>query len=124
MVHSVNIEGRCLRLAGRYESAALPGLGVSEMLATLDETMQCSFLIVSSINVFDDSDDFLISFVGVAVFVLLTAADTQKIKQLGNQLIADRQTVDKVALTCALTLYLDFINLFLFLLRIMGKRRD
>ena len=78
------------------------------------------------VNIFLQSQqfDFLISLVGVAVFVLLTAVDSQKIKRLGQELIADRQTVDKVALVCALSLYLDFINLFLFLLRIMGQRKD
>lgn len=68
--------------------------------------------------------DFLISCIGVVVFVLLTAVDSQKIKQLGAQLIGDSETVEKVALVCALTLYLDFLNLFLFLLRFMGQRRD
>jgi len=68
--------------------------------------------------------DYVVSMVGVVLFTLLTAADTQKIKQLHQQLIADRQTKSKIALLGALTLYLDFINLFLFLLRFMGGRRN
>ena len=78
------------------------------------------------VNVFLQSFwvDYVVSMVGVVLFTLLTAADTQKIKQLQQQLIADRQTRSKVALLGALTLYLDFINLFLFLLRFMGGRRN
>lgn len=69
--------------------------------------------------------DLVLSGVGVVIFALLTAYDTQKIKQLGRELLIDgRQEMRKVALLGALTLYLDFINLFLFLLRFMGKQRE
>lgn len=68
--------------------------------------------------------DFIISCVGVVIFSLLTAYDSQKIKQLGQRLIADRQTVNKVAILGALTLYLDFINLFLYLLQFTGRRQQ
>lgn len=68
--------------------------------------------------------DLLLSAVGVVVFAALTAYDTQKIKQMGSQLMSDGQMASKVAVIGALTLYLDFINLFLFLLRFMGRRRN
>ncbi len=68
--------------------------------------------------------DLLLSAVGVIVFAALTAYDTQKIKQMGSQLMSDGQMASKVAVIGALTLYLDFINLFLFLLRFMGRRRS
>jgi FtsH-binding integral membrane protein len=68
--------------------------------------------------------DLMISAIGVLIFCVLTAYDTQKIKQIGQELITDEETLSKVALICALTLYLDFINLFLFLLRFLGKRRQ
>ena len=68
--------------------------------------------------------DLVLSGIGVIVFVLLTAYDTQKIKRLGQQMVASKETMAKIAILGALTLYLDFINLFLFLLRFMGKRRD
>jgi len=115
--------------AGMFGIMALYGAFTKTDLSTIGSyaTMALFGIIIAMIvNIFLQSSqfDFLISFVGVAVFVLLTAADTQKIRQLGNQLVMDRQTIEKVALLCALTLYLDFINLFLFLLRIMGKRRD
>lgn len=67
--------------------------------------------------------DLLLSGIGVIIFSLLTAYDTQKIKQLGQRMLAEQETIQKVAVLGALTLYLDFINLFLFLLRFMGRRR-
>ena len=65
---------------------------------------------------------WIITYAGVLIFVGLTAYDTQKIKQmLANQEI-NVQT-QKLALLGALSLYLDFINLFLYLLRIFGDRK-
>jgi FtsH-binding integral membrane protein len=67
---------------------------------------------------------WIISYVGVAIFIGLTAYDTQKIKQLANACYTeDEETQNKVALLGAITLYLDFINLFLYILRIFGKRK-
>ncbi|WP_426490733.1 Bax inhibitor-1/YccA family protein [Hymenobacter sp. 102] len=63
------------------------------------------------------------SCVGVVLFVALTAYDTQKMKALAFVGINDEETDRKAAVLGALTLYLDFVNLFLFLLRIFGRRR-
>ena len=65
---------------------------------------------------------WITTFVGVLVFAGLTAWDAQKIQQMA--LMADdvNESTQKMALLGALTLYLDFINLFLYLLRIFGKR--
>ncbi len=68
--------------------------------------------------------DLVLSGIGVIVFVLLTAYDTQKIKRLGQQMVAGKEAMAKISILGALTLYLDFINIFLFLLRFMGRRRD
>ena len=68
--------------------------------------------------------DLVLSGIGVVVFVLLTAYDTQKIKRLGQQMVAGKEAMAKISILGALTLYLDFINIFLFLLRFMGRRRD
>ncbi len=68
--------------------------------------------------------DLMLSGLGVILFTLLTAYDTQKLKQLSQQFLADQEVMAKVALMGALTLYLDFINLFLFLLRFMGQKRE
>jgi len=66
--------------------------------------------------------DFAISAIGVLIFAGLTAWDTQKIKEMYSA--NDDGTVSgRKAVMGALTLYLDFINLFLFLLRFMGDRR-
>ena len=83
-------------------------------------------IIATLVNYFVQSSrfDMIISFVGVIIFTLLTAYHTQRIKQIAQQLIADHETMGKVSLFGALTLYLDFINLFLFLLRFTGQRRS
>ena len=59
-----------------------------------------------------------------ALFCALIAYDTQKIKHIARELITDDDTLGKVAVVCALTLYLDFINLFLNLLQLFGGRKD
>jgi FtsH-binding integral membrane protein len=66
--------------------------------------------------------DYIISAVGVLIFTGLTAYDMQKLKQIGMQVDAGTDEGNKYALMGALTLYLDFINLFLFLLRFLGNR--
>lgn len=83
-------------------------------------------IIAGLVNLFVRSTQFdlVISAIGVLIFTVLTAYDTQKLKMLAQNLSADRETVSKIAVIGALTLYLDFINLFLFLLRFMGKKRE
>jgi len=68
--------------------------------------------------------DYILSGIGVIVFVLLTAYDTQRIKQMARPMLVEQDVIGKITLLGALTLYLDFINLFLFLLRFMGNRRE
>ena len=65
-----------------------------------------------------------LSIMSVLIFTGLTAYDTQKIKQLNTLGNAGTGEDTKEAISGALTLYLDFINLFLSLLRLMGSRRD
>jgi uncharacterized protein len=81
-------------------------------------------IIASLINFFLNSESmqYLISFIGVLVFTGLTAYDVQKLKRLGTEMVAGQESTRKYAIMGALSLYLDFINLFLFLLRFMGKR--
>lgn len=67
---------------------------------------------------------WIITYVGVIVFVALTAYDVQKLKSLGSTLsIEDQDAFRKYSIIGALTLYLDFINLFLMMIRIFGNRR-
>ena len=67
---------------------------------------------------------WIVTYLGVLIFVALTAYDTQKIKRMGASVDDDgSDDVRKAAIMGALILYLDFINLFLYLLRLFGKRR-
>ena len=66
----------------------------------------------------------IISYIGVAIFVALTAYDVQRIRTMLAQFEYADESAQKVALIGALSLYLDFINLFLYLIRIFGDRRD
>ena len=69
--------------------------------------------------------DWAITYVGVLVFVILAAYDAQKIQRLGVTAAAQGEaTLSRQAILGALALYLDFVNLFLFLLRIFGRSRD
>jgi hypothetical protein len=82
-------------------------------------------IIATLVNVFfvkSAGFDLLLSYLGVLIFVGLTAYDTQKIKQMLLQVEFADEGAQKIALLGALSLYLDFINLFLYLLRIFGSR--
>lgn len=82
-------------------------------------------IIAMVVNMFLNSDSlsFIISIIGVLVFVGLTAYDTQKIKKMSGTIEDGTEMATKAAIMGALALYLDFINLFLFFLRLMGNRR-
>ncbi|HEY5533800.1 MAG TPA: Bax inhibitor-1/YccA family protein [Ignavibacteria bacterium] len=82
-------------------------------------------IIASVVNIFLKSSMlyWIISYAGVVIFVGLTAWDTQKLKRMSQEMNFDSEQGKKAAVLGALTLYLDFINMFLFLLRIMGSRK-
>ncbi len=82
-------------------------------------------IIATIVNIFLASSTlyWIISYAGVAIFIGLTAYDTQKIKNMSLELDADSEQGKKGAVMGALALYLDFINMFIFLLRIFGNRR-
>lgn len=109
-----------MSLYGYLTKADLTSMGSMSMMALI------GLIIGMVVNMFLQSEkfDYILSGIGVVVFVLLTAYDTQKIKQIARPMLVDQQLIEKVTLLCALTLYLDFVNLFLYLLRFMGKRRD
>ena len=81
-------------------------------------------IIASIVNIFLGSStlQWIISIAGVIIFVGLTAWDTQKIKAMAE--MTDVSQAGKVSTLGALSLYLDFINLFIYLLRILGSSRD
>lgn len=80
-------------------------------------------IIASIVNIFwgNSTFDLIISGVGVLIFVGLTAYDAQKIKQM-LYAADDNEVTQKIAVLGALSLYLDFVNLFLYLLRFFGRR--
>lgn len=115
--------------AGTFGAMALYGTITKRDLSSLGNILIMALfgLIIASIaNWFLKSETFywIITYVGVIIFVGLTAYDAQKIKEMiranGNEI---NETSQKIALMGALSLYLDFINLFLYLLRIFGDRR-
>ncbi|MBR4157266.1 MAG: Bax inhibitor-1/YccA family protein [Bacteroidales bacterium] len=83
-------------------------------------------IIATIVNVFMHSArmDYIISIFGVLIFTGLTAFDVQKIKHIGNSGINDGEMMAKITVHAALSLYLDFLNLFLYLLRFFGNSRD
>jgi FtsH-binding integral membrane protein len=83
-------------------------------------------VIASLVNIFLRSDAvyFVVTYIGVIVFVGLTAYDTQKIKAMGAEAGSGEEAAGKIAVLGALALYLDFVNLFLLMLRLVGRQRD
>ena len=82
-------------------------------------------IIASVVNMFMHSETlyWIVSYAGVLIFVGLVAYDTQKIKMMIEQYGTADENGHKLALMTALTLYLDFVNLFIKLLQLMGKRK-
>lgn len=115
--------------AGMFFAMALYGYVTHADLSQLGSILLMALfglLIGLFANMFLQSSKFdvILSTAGVLIFALLTAYDTQHIKYLGRLMLTEGQDVSKVAVFGALTLYLDFINLFLYLLNLTGKRRD
>ena len=115
--------------AGTFGAMALVGYTTKTDLTSMGKLLFMALLgiiIASVVNMFVASSglDLILSYVGVLVFVGLTAYDTQKIKQMCQSAPDAGETTQKLALIGALSLYLDFINLFLYLLRIFGNNRD
>jgi uncharacterized protein len=114
--------------AGTFGAMSLYGYTTKRDLSTVGNIAFMALigvLIASVVNIFLRSEAlyWIVSYAGVLIFVALTAWDTQKIKNLSQQ-VTNETDAGRVAVIGALTLYLDFINLFLFLLRIFGGRRE
>ena len=125
---SASITSTFLVTAGTFGAMSLYGYTTKKDLTSWGSFLfmgLIGIIIASVVNMFMQSTmmHMIITYAGVLIFVGLTAYDTQKIKEmniLGNE-GTDEDT--KEAIRGALTLYLDFINLFLMLLRLMGDRR-
>jgi hypothetical protein len=117
--------------AGMFGLMAVLGYTTKQDLTSFGRLMfmgLVGIIVASIINWFVGSSqlDYIISFIGVLVFTGLTAYDVQKIKRIGAGIEYEgvgAEQSKKLAIMGALNLYLDFINLFLFLLRIFGKRK-
>ena len=114
--------------AGTFAVMALIGYTTKIDLSKMGNILYMAVIglvIATVVNMFVHSSGFqlIISYVGVLVFVGLTAYDTQKIKLMLNEQSSANESAQKLALLGALSLYLDFVNLFLYLLRIFGDRR-
>ena len=107
-----------MALAGYTTKTDLTKLGSLLMMGVI------GIVIASLINMFLGSSlmHYIISIIGVLIFTGLTAYDVQKIKNIGNQIEQGTENAQKLMIMGALTLYLDFINLFLMLLRLFGNR--
>ena len=113
--------------AGTFAAMSIYGYTTKKDLTRLGSFLMMGLIgiiIASIVNIFMKSTMmyFVISIIGVLIFVGLTAYDTQKIKNM--YLVSDSgEVMGKKAVMGALTLYLDFINLFIMLLRLFGQRR-
>jgi len=128
---SSSIAATFMITAGMFGAMAVYGFVTKRDLSGMGSFMfmgLIGIIIASVVNIFMQSSAlyWAISLIGVFVFVGLTAYDVQKIKTMGEQGIMDQgeAAVQKGAIMGALTLYLDFINLFLMLLRFFGGSRD
>lgn len=109
-----------MSLYGYVTKRDLTGMGSMLFMALI------GILLATLVNFWLKSEglQLAITYIGVLVFVGLTAYDTQKLKNIGEELsVDDRDSFRKYSIMGALTLYLDFINLFLMLLRLFGSRR-
>ncbi len=113
-----------------FGSLALYGMTTKKDLSAMGSFMMMGLIgliLASIINIFMASSamQFVINVAGVIIFAGLTAWDNQKIRQMGETApLDDAVALRRGAILGALTLYMDFINLFLFMLRFLGQQRD
>ena len=115
--------------AGTFGAMAVYGYTTKKDLTSMGKILFMALIgliIATVVNMFLKSSvfDYILSYIGVAIFIGLTAWDSQKIKEMLQTQYDISEGAQKLALLGALTLYLDFINLFLYLLRIFGNNRD
>lgn len=113
--------------AGTFAVMALIGYTTKADLSSMGKILFMALIgliIATVVNIFLKSSlmETIVSYIGVLIFVGLTAYDSQKIKQMLMMAPDAGETAQKLALLGALSLYLDFVNLFIYLLRIFGRR--
>ncbi|HLL89345.1 MAG TPA: Bax inhibitor-1/YccA family protein [Tepidisphaeraceae bacterium] len=114
--------------AGMFGVTSVYGYVTKADLTRLGSLMFMALIglvIASVVNIFwaNSTLHWIINYAGVFIFVGLTAYDTQKLKAIAHQLEGNAAMAARLSISGALRLYLDFLNLFLFLLRILGNRR-
>ena len=125
-----SITSTFLITASVFGAAALYGKVTKKNLSTFGSYLFMALwglIIAGIVNIFilNSTLSFIISIVGIAIFIGITAYDVYKIKEMSKLMdINDTETANKLVTIGALSLYLDFINIFLKLLSIMGKRRN
>ena len=109
-----------MALVGSFTKKDLSGIGKFALMALI------GLIIAGIVNMFlrNAMMDFIVSGIGVLVFAGLTAYDSQKIRQMLQMQSEINESTQKLALFGSLSLYLDFINIFLYLLRFFGSSRD
>lgn len=124
-----SIYGVFVAAAGMFGIMAVVGYTTQTDLTKLGSLLFMALIgiiIAGLVNLFLHSDglSYIISFAAVVIFTGLTAYDVQKLKQIGAGTEIGTEATAKLSIIGALTLYLDFINLFLALLRLFGNRRS
>jgi uncharacterized protein len=115
--------------AGTFGAMSVYGFVTKRDLSALGSMLMMALIgliIASIVNIFwaNSTLYWVVTYAGVLIFVGLTAYDTQKLRHIAMQTAHDREMAGRMAIYGALNLYLDFINLFLFILRILGSRRN
>lgn len=130
MIYTLNSIGMVFFItAATFGVMAFIGYTTKADLTSMGKIMLMALIgiiIATVVNIFVKSTalQMIVSYAGVLIFVGLTAYDSQKIKRMLYEQDERDEGAQKLALLGALTLYLDFINLFIYLLRILGSRRD
>lgn len=118
-----------LTTAGTFFAMSVIGYTTKKDLSSLGSVLYMlliGIVIATVVNIFMQSEGlyWIITYAGVAIFTGLMAYDTNKLRQVFTQYGQTDENGQKLALLGAFTLYLDFINLFIYLLRIFGSSRD
>jgi FtsH-binding integral membrane protein len=125
---TASIYGTFVAAGGMFGLMAVVGYTTKTDLTKFGSLMLMGLvglIVASIINWFlqSDSMSYIISFIGVLIFTGLTAYDVQKLKRIGAGVEFGIESTSKLVIMGALNLYLDFINMFLFLLRLFGDRK-
>lgn len=129
LVYSIGLIGITFGItAGMFGVMAVAGYFTKTDLTKFGSILMMGIIgliIAMLVNFFLKSDmvGYITSIFGVLIFTGLTAFDVQKLKRIGTGVGTEQAVAGKLAIMGALTLYLDFINIFLFLLRLMGGRK-